>query len=142
MVTTDDIVAAYERARVRAEASTLIERSLLRYAIAELREDGMSTRQIAARLRLPKSTVNRVRSTSKEQLAEELHWTTPDAYVEANNAAWPATPPMQIANAPFEVEATSPNTRRWRLLQFAGHDEQGRQRFSLDGRRAGPAGRA
>ncbi len=102
---TDDVVAAFEQARVFADAAASVQSDVEYRAIRYLRTDGQSVRDIAARLRIPKSTVARTIARSMPGLMPGL-WETPEAHVRAHNAVWAQHPEEQTANALLTREVT------------------------------------
>lgn len=129
--TADDQMMAFERARVRAQAAALVEAVQRWSVIAELRGEGLSVRDIARRLGLPKSTVT---EEAKKPLwkvyFDGLARATPGEYVAAHNAVWSHDVTQQIGNAPFGVQSTLEGDqirKSFTLLAPAGVDQDGRR---------------
>jgi len=102
----DSSVLAYERARARREAAQQVEEDALRTVLFDAGNCGLSVREIAALVRLPKTTIGRQRIASALDVgADSWHSHDPDEYVAANNAAWAHEPSRLISEAPFTVEA-------------------------------------
>lgn len=100
----DDVesaVSAYDAARTRADAARDVERAVPHETIAAARRSGMSLRETAEALGVPRMTVARAELRKRPVLPS---WaTTPHAWVEAWNAAWAHDPSCERADAPFEV---------------------------------------
>lgn len=94
---------AFMVARERADVAADFERNTLHTAIYDAREAGMSIREAAAALRVPKSTVARHwRGRPKGGSALPL-WGSPRAWREAHDAIW-AHDPSELADTfiPYE----------------------------------------
>ncbi len=94
---------AFMVARERADVAAAFERVTLHMAIYDVRKAGMSIREAAAALRVPKSTVARHwrgRSTGRGDLPV---WGSPSSWREAHEAVW-AHDPRQLADTfiPYE----------------------------------------
>lgn len=85
-------VTAHRRARERASVAVSLEASLLHTAIYDLRELGLSVRQAARELQVPKSTV--ARHWRKSHSCPEVlpMWGSESAYRDAHAAIWEGNP--------------------------------------------------
>lgn len=108
------ILTAYEQARARAAAAAEIEAELRHALVYDAQVSGMSVRETAALLQVPKSSVARIRAkyhTGPYGGADWNPWITPETYVAANNAAWSHDPTQHITEAPFRTEIREDGTR-------------------------------
>jgi len=76
---------AFEQARARASVANHFEATLLHTAIFDAREAGMSVRETARALRVPKSTVSRRWRSGRTDFAAPI-WGNPDEYRAARAA--------------------------------------------------------
>lgn len=104
------IEQAFEVARRRASIGQYQEARLLRQAVHAAYMAGMSVRETAAKLRVPKSTVARNLRPSLGPLTPPS-WGTPEEYMEAEQAIWAHAPERIPAGAPF----------RWTDADDGGH---------------------
>lgn len=114
----DAALLAYERARAAAAAAAEVEAEL-RYALVyDALQAGSSVRETSAMLRIPKSTVARVKLNQaigpapwRGPATTGTTWMTPEAYVEAHNAAWAHDETQHIHHAPFGIETLDDGSR-------------------------------
>lgn len=110
-----NIVQAFQAARARASVAQSIEAQLLHRAIAGAREQGMSTREAAAALRVPKSTVARHWRENHHCLPVPPVWGNAAEYEDAQRAAWSHAPEELDDWVPYEWEDTEDDARITRL---------------------------
>lgn len=111
--TLDEALTAYETARSAAADTATVARLAMETYIREAIYQGQSTRDIARALRIPKSTIHRIRRGVGTSLPEA--WSTPAGYVAAHNAAWAGAPGQQIDRAPFEVHVDEDGARHYAI---------------------------
>lgn len=111
--TLDEALTAYEAARAAAADTATVAKLAMDTYIREAIYQGHSTRDIAKALRIPKSTIHRIRLGVGASLPEA--WSTPAGYVAAHNAAWAEAPGQQIDRAPFQVHLDEDGTRRYAI---------------------------
>lgn len=88
---------AYRVARERASVASSMESSLLHLAVYDAREAGLSVREAAAALSVPKSTVARHWRESHNCQAPVPVWGSAAAWREAHAAVW-AHNPRELAD--------------------------------------------
>ncbi|MCT1368555.1 hypothetical protein M4D50_11180 [Rothia sp. p3-SID1597] len=98
---------AFMVARERADVAAAFERNTLHTAIYDAREAGMSIRETAVSLRVPKSTVARYWRGSPKRRDDLPLWGSPNAWREAHEAIW-AHEPSELADTfiPYEWAET------------------------------------
>lgn len=94
---------AYRRARERASVADALESSLLHTAVYDAREAGLSVRETAAALRVPKSTVARHWREGHQCRRLIPMWGSEEAWREAHAVVW-AHDPRELADdfVPYE----------------------------------------
>lgn len=108
-------VTAHRRARERAGVAESMAASLLHTAIYDLRELGLSVRQAAAELEVPKSTVARHWKESHSCHEVLPIWGSEQAYREARAAIWEGHPEELVDDwVPYEwrADGTTRSVRR------------------------------
>lgn len=112
----ESTLEAYRRARVRAVAAQQVESDLLRMASYEAKEVGLSIREAAGLLGVPKSTLARS-GASRDDFPpagyDEEEW------LSAWNSAWAGDVTQQVDQAPFEVEDCGDGTQQMRRRSWA-----------------------
>jgi len=110
---TEATLTAYKIARARAAAAAEVETELLHALVYDAQEAGRSVRETSAMLQVAKSTVARHRlNRGTGMFAAGSTWLTPEAYVEAYNAAYADAPEQHIEAAPFVMEELPDGSRR------------------------------
>lgn len=97
-------LTAYRNARSRRLAAQDVEEDALQSALFNGGQLGLSVRELAAMVRLPKTTVARLRISGAVGGQEGWIADDPVEYVAAHNSAWSHMPSRQIAEAPFTIE--------------------------------------
>lgn len=94
---------AYRIARERASVAAAFEASTLHTAIYDAREEGLSVRETAAALQVPKSTVSRHWREGHQCAPVVPTWGSESAWREAHAAVW-AHNPRELADTfvPYE----------------------------------------
>ena len=94
---------AYRIARERASVAAAFEASTLHTAIYDAREEGLSVRETAAALQVPKSTVSRHWREGHQCSRVVPMWGSEAAWREAHTAVW-AHNPRELADdsVPYE----------------------------------------
>jgi len=88
---------AFRKARARASVAASVEASTLHMAIHDAREAGMSVREAAAALGVPKSTVSRHWRVDHRCAEAVPVWGSVSEWREAHAAAW-AHDPQELAD--------------------------------------------
>ena len=88
MTTFESTRRAFERARERASVAAALEANTLHMAIWDARESGMSIRQTAAALHVPKSTVSRHWRPGHRCGPVVPVWGSREAWRQAHDAIW------------------------------------------------------
>ena len=103
-VPLDGSLAAYQRARTRAAMASYFERRAVDLLVFDAREAGMSTREIAALVELPKSTVARLGRPSGRDVGKLPfpRWATEEEWLSAYTSIWPD---HGVTQAPFVVDS-------------------------------------
>lgn len=83
---------AYRKARERASVAAALEASTLYTAVYDAREAGMSVRETAAALRVPKSTVARHWREGHRCRREVPMWGSESEWREAHSSIWSHDP--------------------------------------------------
>lgn len=92
MITFISTSEAYRVARERASVAAAFEDALLHLAVYDAREEGMSVRETATALRVPKSTVARHWRVGHRCRHVMPLWGSPAAWTEAHAAIWAHNP--------------------------------------------------
>jgi hypothetical protein len=95
---------AFEAARARASTAQHAEMQLLHVAVCDAREAGLSVRETAAALRVPKSTVARHWREGHRCPVPPPTWGSPEEYVAARRAIWAHAPGQFDGRVPYEWE--------------------------------------
>jgi hypothetical protein len=109
---------AFRSARARAAIAAYIEADVLHTAIRDAREAGMSVRETATVLEVPKSTVARHWHAGIGGVAPPV-WGDADLYVEAERAIWHHAPEQANGQAPFEWTSDPDGSRRVRAVPIS-----------------------
>lgn len=107
--TMESLLLAYQQARAAAAAAAEIEAELRYALIHDAHSAGKSVREIADMLGIPKSTIARIRLAQAAgpapwrgpAMGPGGTWMTPEAYVQAHNAAWRHDESQHVDSAPF-----------------------------------------
>lgn len=119
---------AFRRARERASVAASIEAGALHMAIYDAREAGLSIREAAAALRVPKSTVARHWREGHRCVDVAPTWGSPEAWRAAHRAVWAHDPVHQRDEwVPYEWSDGSDGGR------VATHRTRGIIRLDRDG---------
>jgi hypothetical protein len=111
---------AFRVARERRSVAAAIEDRALHMAICDARNDGMSIREAAAALLVPKSTVARHWREGHRCVDAAPTWGSPEAWREAHYAVWAHDPLRQRDDwVPYEWRDGS-NGRRIITLRGRG----------------------
>lgn len=100
------ISGAFQAARARACVAQSIEVDLLHMAVDEARDQGMSIREAATALRVPKSTVARHWREDHRCGNVPPIWGNTDEYESAQRAVWAHAPEYLDEWVPYEWEDT------------------------------------
>lgn len=114
MVEFETTVQAFETARTRSSIAQHAEARLLHLAVYDAREAGLSVRETAAALRVPKSTVAR-HWRGGETVAPPA-WGNPEEYLSAERAIWAHAPDNFDNRVPYEWEDHPDGTRSSRAI--------------------------
>jgi hypothetical protein len=102
---------AFQAARTRASIAQTIESEILHMAVYGARAEGMSVREAAAALRVPKSTVSRHWWEHHNCGDKPPRWGNATDYVDAWNAVWVHNDLERISAAPWTWEDLADGTR-------------------------------
>lgn len=110
---------AFQAARARASVATHVEARTLHLAVHDARESGLSVREAAAALRVPKSTI--ARHWREGHHCPELRpiWGNGEEYINAERAVWKHDPAMFGGRVPFVWIEGANGTRSVRPLQIS-----------------------
>lgn len=115
----DSYVRAFEVARERASIAQALQMDALHQAIRKGCEQGMSVRELARRLRMPKSDVQRHSRSGHECMKSLPVWGSPDGWIDAYRAVWAHDPEMLAhESVPFVWEDDGDDGRIIRLLEW------------------------
>ena len=102
---------AFQAARTRASIAQTIESEILHMAVHDARAQGMSVREAAAALGVPKSTVSRHWWERHHCGDKPPRWGSATDYVDAWNAVWVHDDLERISTAPWTWEDLADGTR-------------------------------
>lgn len=100
--TLEQTIAAYTRAREAADAAITVAHATRDAYVHNAVYHGLSTRDIARALGVPKSTIHRIRLRLQRGWFPQT-FTSPEGWVRAHNHAWADAPTQQTDRAPFSM---------------------------------------
>ncbi len=134
MTTFESTRRAFERARERASVAAALEANTLHMAIWDARESGMSIRQTAAALHVPKSTVSRHWRPGHRCGPVVPVWGSREAWRQAHDAIWAHdetelsdtfVPCMGSERQPEDCPSAAPRCRCCQTLMTAPESMRG-----------------
>ncbi len=116
MGTFQTTAQAFQAARTRASVAEHFVASLLHTAIYDAREAGMSLRETAAALRIPKSNVSRHWREGHHCTIPDPAWGNAEEYLAAQRAIWQHAPEQIEDRVPYEWTDQADGSRSMRHL--------------------------